>query len=198
MNAMMAAARGGHEACVRALVAAGAQVTDCTCMCMTPLHFAALAGSRSIVKRLVTAGARVDARNARGATALMLAAEEGFCAVVEELLHSGADPSLTDQYGCSMVCIAERKGNRSALRALWHAVPAAVVNCSQKQSSEAKETDALMETEGDEQRPCTPPLHKASKSWECPSPESVKVRKEEEEDPIDQVLFAHVDVLLMS
>jgi ankyrin repeat protein len=186
MNALMVAARGGHESCVEVLVASGVQVTDCTCMCMTALHFAALVGSRNIVNRLVTAGATVDARNAKGGTALMIAAEEGCCGVVEELLLSGAEPSLTDKYGSTMVCIAQRKGSWPALRRLWNAVPVPVT----------QQKEALVERP----RPCTPPLKKPSNIWESQKVESGKVRvsKVEEEDPVDAILFAHVDVLLMS
>jgi uncharacterized protein len=175
MSAIMVAAREGHEACVQVLVAAGVQVADCSCMCMTALHFAALAGSCSMVKQLLTAGARVDARNARGATAGMLAAEEWLCAVVEELLHSGADPSLRDRFGSSLVTFAQRKGTWAALRKLWNAVPAP----------------------DDERRPCTPLLQKTSKLWESPQSAGVRRDKQEEEDPRDKILFADVDVLLM-
>lgn len=139
MSAMMAAAAGGHDTCVQALVASGVHVTDRACLCMTALHFAAQTGNCSVVQRLVKAGAAVDARNARGATALMLAAEAGFCAVVGELLHSGADPELTDCYGCSAVTIATQKGNRAVLRKLWSAVKAAAAaaECMRELSRES-------------------------------------------------------------
>jgi hypothetical protein len=92
-----------------------------------------------------------------------------------ELLRSGADPTLRDRDGSTLVSIAQRKGTWAALHTLWNAVPAP----------------------DDGRRPCTPPLQRASEIWVSRSDERAPVKRQEEEDPLDDMLFAHVDVLLM-
>jgi len=81
------AARGGHAACVRALLAAGADPSAATAAGgATPLHRAAYMGHAGVVRALLEAGAGPDARDADGETPLHKAARGGHAGACRALL----------------------------------------------------------------------------------------------------------------
>ena len=102
----------GHDACVEALLAAGADANLATPCGETPLMAAAFGGDEVIGRRLLGAGAAVDAVTtaaaseispdrplAAGQSSLHLAAGRGQAGLVQLLLAHGADPSLNDAAG---------------------------------------------------------------------------------------------------
>jgi ankyrin repeat protein len=95
-TALIAAARGGHVAVVRELVAAGAPVNYVSSLGWTALMEAVIFGDGSprtaeTVKALLDAGARARFRDWQGTTPLRLARLRGDDAVVELLVAAGAD-----------------------------------------------------------------------------------------------------------
>ncbi|KAK4656897.1 hypothetical protein QC762_208180 [Podospora pseudocomata] len=88
------AAQNGHEAVVKKLLAAGADVNTSTATSSgrTALQAAAGRGYLEVVEKLLIAGADVNTTvTFRGRTALQAAAEGGYLEVVEKLLAAGAD-----------------------------------------------------------------------------------------------------------
>ncbi|KAL6406243.1 hypothetical protein AUP68_10413 [Ilyonectria robusta] len=116
------AAQNGHEAVVKLLVAAGADVNagaDTSAKVgggdgRTALQAAAGGGHLEVVKKLLAAGADVNAAAAAGVyggrTALQAAAGGGHLEVVEKLLAAGADVNATAAAGFFF-------GGRTALQA---------------------------------------------------------------------------------
>ncbi len=105
-TALSAAASGGHESVVEALLQAGADPDGLWQTAPhTPLNQAASAGSLPIVERLLAAGAGVDLRPAErdalipDRTALGWACSYGHHDVVSALLQAGADANLPDRQG---------------------------------------------------------------------------------------------------
>ena len=88
----------GHRACVAALLARGADVSQRAAnpLQVQPLHSAMVAGDVEIVRALLDAGADVDARQQAGVTPLMGAAAGGSVELVRLLLDAGADRSVRD------------------------------------------------------------------------------------------------------
>jgi ankyrin repeat protein len=86
-DALSAAARGGHDAVVRALVAGGAAI-DAGDKNGSALTAAASRGHEAIVAYLLEQGAA-----ASGVGALCAAASSGSTAVTRQLLEAGADPN---------------------------------------------------------------------------------------------------------
>jgi ankyrin repeat protein len=86
-DALTAAARGGHEAVVRVLVAGGAAI-DASDKNGSALTAAAGQGHEAIVTYLLEHGSAV-----RGVGALCAAASSGSINVVRQLLEAGADPN---------------------------------------------------------------------------------------------------------
>ena len=77
----------GHEAVVKILVEAGADLNK-TVRLVTPLYMAAWHGDEAIVKILVKAGADLNMANNDGWTPLRITAEKGHEAVVKILLDA--------------------------------------------------------------------------------------------------------------
>ena len=97
MSPLMLAAKGGHAAAVRALLAAGASVavvSDGTFdRGRTPLHFAAAGGHVEVMRLLLDAGA-----DPRGGV-LVRAVDKDQLAAVHLLLSAGADPNARHGQG---------------------------------------------------------------------------------------------------
>ncbi|KAK4679893.1 hypothetical protein QC764_208180 [Podospora pseudoanserina] len=90
------AAQNGHEAVVKKLLAAGADVNGATAASFdgqTALQIAAGGGHLEVVEKLLAAGADVNTAAAAsgGRTALQAATKGGHLEVVEKLLAAGAD-----------------------------------------------------------------------------------------------------------
>jgi ankyrin repeat protein len=81
----------GSEACVLALLAAGASVDAADKEGVTPLHEAALPGNITCMQLLLGAGASTTAVTHTGCTALHIAAMQGHDTGVQLLLEAGAD-----------------------------------------------------------------------------------------------------------
>jgi len=77
MNALIWAANTGHEACVRMLIAAKADLANADRYGWTALHCAVRNGHASICRVLVDEGASLTAVNRNGQTPLELAKKEG-------------------------------------------------------------------------------------------------------------------------
>jgi ankyrin repeat protein len=84
----------GHEAVVKLLLEAGAEVESKDYYDVTPLQVAVRNGHVAIVKLLLEAGAKVDSKNRFGETPLQVAAEHGNEAIVK-LLSSRLSTSST-------------------------------------------------------------------------------------------------------
>lgn len=88
------AAREGHTAVARALLAAGASTDVMTTTGVTALHFAAMANSAEVVTALVEHGADPNVPDAyQGRTPLIFAASGDAVDAISALLAAGADPS---------------------------------------------------------------------------------------------------------
>ena len=76
------AAQKGHEAVVRALIEAGADVNKAKNNGVTPLYIAAQDGHEAVVRALIELGADVNKAKDTGATPLYINAQEGHETVV--------------------------------------------------------------------------------------------------------------------
>ena len=108
---VIAAARAGDVAAVRALVADGADVDARQGDGATALHWAAHRGDHALAEVLIAAGADVDAGNALDATPLWLASQNGDARLVARLLAAGADANLTLRMGETPLMSAARSGD---------------------------------------------------------------------------------------
>ena len=89
--ALHAAARQGHDECVRVLIAGGADIDMTTHGGLTSIHAAARAGNVAVVRMLCEASADLTIRmTAGGATPLHLAAASGQIECVRILIDAGA------------------------------------------------------------------------------------------------------------
>jgi ankyrin repeat protein len=97
---LMLAAWAGHKNIVKALIAAGAQVTLGASDNMNALHFAAQKGHTECARLLITAGIKVNSKNSRsGANALIFATQHGHKDLVALLLKRDANPLATTKAG---------------------------------------------------------------------------------------------------
>ena len=108
---VIAAARAGDAAAVRALLAAGADVDARQGDGATALHWAAHRGDLELADVLIEAGADVDAANALDATPLWLASQNGDARLVARLLAAGADANVTLKMGETPLMSAARSGD---------------------------------------------------------------------------------------
>ena len=120
------AAENGHEAVVKMLIAAGADVNHKRNGGWTPLWWAAANRHEAVVKVLIAAGADVNkADNADvnkadnyGETPLWYAAIHGHDAVVKVLIAAGADVNKADKYGETPLHRAAEKGYEAVVKML--------------------------------------------------------------------------------
>jgi ankyrin repeat protein len=115
---VVAAAKAGDRAAVRAALAQKADVNAAEPDGTTALHWAARADDRETVDLLLRAGARVDAVNRYGVTPLALAAENGSAAMAQALLTAGADPNAVVGAGQTPLMTAARTGSLETVRLL--------------------------------------------------------------------------------
>ena len=115
---VIAAARAGDVAAVRALVADGADVDARQGDGATALHWAAHRGDLTLAEALLAAGADVDAANALDATPLWLASQNGDALLVARLLAAGADANVSLKMGETPLMSAARSGDVDTVRLL--------------------------------------------------------------------------------
>lgn len=97
-TALIKAASGGHEGCVRMLVDRGADLTKENWY-GPALHCAAEAGMVSTIEELLSSGLDVDLRDHYGRTALQCAIFSGHQNAMQSLLSRGADVDAIDDDG---------------------------------------------------------------------------------------------------
>ena len=114
----LAAAATHSEACLRMLLAEGAEVQTRACDGRTVLHLAAIHGRLTRVELLVKAGAKVDERDRQGRSALHIAAYHGHELLVAALVVHGADVDLADHAGLTPLHMAAAAGRLEAARKL--------------------------------------------------------------------------------
>lgn len=118
-QALLAAARGGDVATLRALVAPGADLatTGGEALCE-----AANAGKHAAVAYLLSVGAPHAFRNSYGWPPLHFAAYQADAALCELLLRAGADPRATDSAGRTAASWAEEAGKAENVAVLARAL----------------------------------------------------------------------------
>ena len=89
-DALIRAAREGHDDTVKALLASGAGVNAKDEQGNTALIEAARYGHDDVVRALLAGGASIQAKDKEGKTALMLAAQGGHTEIVQLLKQAGA------------------------------------------------------------------------------------------------------------
>jgi tetratricopeptide (TPR) repeat protein/ankyrin repeat protein len=113
------AAACGSEACVRALLAAGADKDVGDHQGATPLAFAARRGHAACALALLEAGADANAGDVAGRTPLHWAcAADGSCELVAALLRGDADANARDRGGQTPLHWAAKLANAAAVRVL--------------------------------------------------------------------------------
>lgn len=120
-RALFPAAEGGHAACVKLLLEAGANVKEKSEWGYTCLMLAARGGAAECVRLLLVAGADANAVAADDWSSLMFAAERGDAECVKLLIDAGADVNAEDCSGYSVVMRAAEKGHMECLKLLFAA-----------------------------------------------------------------------------
>ena len=115
---VIAAARAGDAAAVRALLADGADVDARQGDGATALHWAAHRGDLELADVLIEAGADVNPANALDATPLWLASQNGDARLVARLLAAGADANVTLKMGETPLMSAARSGDVATVELL--------------------------------------------------------------------------------
>ena len=121
-SALLNASRRGHEAVVRVLLEAKANVDAKNKHGVTALHCAALNGHEAVVWVLLEAKADVDAKDWNGRTALYRAADKGHEAVVRLLVEAKADVDAKEnKHGNMALLRAALNGHEAVVRVLLEA-----------------------------------------------------------------------------
>ncbi|MDB5969729.1 MAG: ankyrin repeat protein [Hydrocarboniphaga sp.] len=108
---LIAAVSQNQVACVKQLIARGADVNLADHAGWSPLIHAAYFGSgEELLSLLVDHGANVNAQNNRGLTALYLASAAGHEPQVQLLLAHGANPAIASASGYTPVRVAQLRG----------------------------------------------------------------------------------------
>lgn len=115
------AARDGHDAAVRELLARGADRDHLSHEGFTPLGAAAFYGRRSTLRLLLRAGADPRVFGASGQTPLHLAAMAGHVGLVDELLAGGVDAGLLNRARATALEVAAERGQQDTMRRLMEA-----------------------------------------------------------------------------
>jgi ankyrin repeat protein len=149
-TALMGAAMADCEACVRLLLARGADSKAKTGSGLTALHNAAYEGNPAVVKLLLDAGAPVNGGDERGFTPLMMAANSKTKdpEVVRMLLKSGADPGPKDGTGRTAAEWARIGGRREIMEVLpaqAAAGPAGAIRIVDESKPVSKDISAAIE-----------------------------------------------------
>lgn len=126
---------------LRALIEAGADVTEADAEGLTPLHSAAFGGHVPALEYLLEHGARLNVRDQYGFTPLHAAAREGRLAAVEFLVERGADIAALDETGLNPEQVA---------RFMSHAAVADFL-------ASRRPPDAVVETRPEPETPAPPP-----------------------------------------
>jgi len=105
------AAKRGHEAVVRALIEAGADVNQTRDNSSTPLYIAAYNGHEAVVRALIELGADINKANDNGATPLYVGAQEGHETVLRALIELGEDINKPWDNGVTPLYIAAQVGH---------------------------------------------------------------------------------------
>lgn len=92
----MRAAAHGHQGCVAALLAAGADTEGADAHAHTAAHWAAAGGHEECLAALLAAGADAEAADSNGLTAFALAAGRGRVGCMERLAAAGARLDAVD------------------------------------------------------------------------------------------------------
>ncbi len=121
-TALIAAANGGHIACMRMLIDAGADVNRANGAQWTPLMYVTHAGSSlDAAKLLVEKGANVNARSHNQGTPLIYASFIGAEGIIDLLLANKADVNLENEMGFSALNAALEKGFKNIAEKLRRA-----------------------------------------------------------------------------
>jgi uncharacterized protein len=112
---LIEAAKLGHAAVVRTLLAQHADANAHEIDGTTALHWAARLDDRATVGALIKAGADANATNRYGVTPLALAATNGGAAVAEALLAAGADARGASPEGETVLMTAARTGSSTVV-----------------------------------------------------------------------------------
>ena len=120
-SALNAAARGGHEAIVRRLLDAGAQVDFAPRGDATPLMAASRHGHLGVVELLIDHRADADIAVSGDGSPLISAARGGQSDVVRRLLDAGADPNRAVPGDGNPLLMAARAGDVESVRLLLDA-----------------------------------------------------------------------------
>jgi ankyrin repeat protein len=116
---LMKAAQWGRTDCIKALIAAGADITaKVTPNCKTALILAVENGYAECVKALIAAGADLNMKDHVSETALMKAAEKGDTDCVKALIDGGADLSAGNSWNKAALHMAAEKGHVDCVKAL--------------------------------------------------------------------------------
>lgn len=136
MTALQWAAWGGHEGCLRALLAAGASLEPHSggAGVFPPLHLAAIGDHEGCLRILLEAGAPLEARDSHADTPLMEACGWGHARCVTALLAAGADLEARGCDGTALqVAVAHGHGDCAnvllAIGARTVSPPAAAPRC---------------------------------------------------------------------
>jgi ankyrin repeat protein len=109
------AAKEGHLAVVRLLLAKGASIDAAAEDGCTPLWIAAFYGRAAVVALLLEQGAAVEGKHQDGVTPLAVASQQGHIEVARQLLHKGAVVDAKDKDGITPLARAAQ--NRDGLLA---------------------------------------------------------------------------------
>jgi len=118
---LISAVRMSHEAVVRALIEAGADLDKAEDDGRTPLYFAVQEGHEAVVWALIEAGADVNMATDDGSTPLFIAAQEGHEVVVLALIERVADINKAEDDGRTPLYIGAQNGHKAVVRALMQA-----------------------------------------------------------------------------
>ena len=115
---LMSASERGHLACVKSLLAAGADpdILHHT-LNETALSYAIAKGHEDCVKALVAGGAHVDVKDHQGEAMLVKAARSGDVDLVKALIAAGANVNAEDKKGGDRILDLADPGLKEILRA---------------------------------------------------------------------------------